>query len=522
MTKKSIRNKLFLYVTFIFLSFVIAIYAFNSLLLPTFYLSQKRTVLIKQAEKINSFNVTNYVAYYDVIEEMTLNSSTELVVYNEETGIVYESFMKRYGNYYSSTGEAQNPPPAEMGGKGIEGGKKGGKDEFLKKRWWNAGDSNPISTDGIFISSTDPELQVESLIFKQTLSTGDIVAVRVIVGAIEDSIHISNIFLLLISIIFLFLALIITYYFSKRFTKPIIEMQQITTRLRELDFSQTYQSKVKEEDELGMLGENINKLSTALSRALSELKTKNEQLVVELEKERQLDSLRRTFISNVSHELKTPLAIIESYAEGIQLGIAQTPEKQEMYSNIIIEEISHMTNLLDSILDLSQIEAGVLKLTNNHFSLKTQIRKVIQAHEVVADKKECKLIFNTVDKEDIIDADSMRVQQVIRNFVKNAINHAEIGTDIIIDETIKHGKVYVSVKNVGIELTDVEIKNIWNQFYKKDTSRTINRVLKQHGLGLSIVKGVLDLYPDAVYGTNRTGNGMSFWFALPLAKHDEA
>ena len=500
--KSSIGRKLFIYVFAIIFSLIGILYILNETVLPTFYLQSKKHVLVEQAEKIVAYQSAGYDLHYNDIERIGRNQGTEIAIYNGDD-VLYEPYMDNDKDSLIGSKEATNS--------GVDENKN---KKSPKVKWWQRSQNMDITAEGAFSTEIDPATHVESIIYKQLLNNGDVVAIRIAVGAIEDSIRITNTFLLIVSLIFIAIASILTYILSKKFTNPIIQMQQITQKMSDLKFDEYCD--VKSKDELGILSENINTLSNRLATALSELQEKNEKLVIELAKERQLDTMRRSFVSNVSHELRTPLSIVESYAEGLSLNVASDEKSRTEYCEIIIEEITHMTNLIDTILDLSQIETGVLKLRLTRINPVDEIQKIVQLYQVFAEQKGGKIIAQyDEDGAYMIETDHIRFQQILRNYMTNALTHAVDGTNIMIHQFIENDKVRIEISNEGVKLTTAEMKNIWNEFYKKDTDR--NRDQKQYGLGLSIVKGIVMLHKRAEYGVYQTDKGMCFWIAFPLS-----
>ena len=146
------------------------------------------------------------------------------------------------------------------------------------------------------------------------------------------------------------------YFVSNRFLGPITVLTNIAKRMSELDFTAKYE--VKTEDEVGVLGNSMNMLSETLEQALAELKEANTELKKDLEKKEQIDAMRKEFLSNVSHELKTPIALIQGYAEGLMDNINDDEESKEFYCEVIVDEARKMNQMVKKIMDLNQLEFG--------------------------------------------------------------------------------------------------------------------------------------------------------------------
>jgi signal transduction histidine kinase len=267
---------------------------------------------------------------------------------------------------------------------------------------------------------------------------------------------------------------------------------------------------VEREDEIGSLAKTLNFLSENLSNALSDLKEKNKKLELDIEKERQLEKLRKDFIAGVSHELKTPIGIIEGYAEGLKDNVVEG-EAREIYLDIIIDEAKKMNSLVMDMLELSRLEAGKTKLNINEFDLKELFEKVALKNQVDISNNNLTLIRNFSLNNYSVLGDSFKIEQVLTNFLTNAIKYTNNGEKIIVDIVEKKEHLYFSIENTGAFIPENELSNIWSQFYKIDKAR--NRSARSTGLGLAIVKNLLTLH-NSDFGVMNTKEGVKFYFSL--------
>ena len=341
-----------------------------------------------------------------------------------------------------------------------------------------------------------------------TLDNGDYIMLRASVESIQESAQISNQFFIYVTICVSCVGFLAMLFISKRFTEKIVDLAKITQKMSHLDFAQKYP--VETEDEIGILGNSINTLSETLEKTLGELKSANVQLKRELEQKVQIDEMRKEFLSNVSHELKTPIALIQGYAEGLQENINDDEESREFYCEVIMDEASKMNVLVKKLLDLNQIEFGTETLTMEHFDIVSTIDNILSNAEILFRQKEATLRFNAKN-EIYVWGDVYLVEEAFTNYMSNALNHVD-GDKIIEVKVEKTGKVVrISVFNTGARIPKEDIEQIWVKFYKVDKART--REYGGSGVGLSIVKATMERLGQQ-YGVENRENGVEFWFTL--------
>ncbi|MBR4344814.1 MAG: GHKL domain-containing protein [Lachnospiraceae bacterium] len=342
------------------------------------------------------------------------------------------------------------------------------------------------------------------------ISNQKLIFVRTNYSNIEESAVISNKFLAISGGALVILCSILMYIFSYGITKPILDLSEISKEMCELKFETRYTGKRK--DEIGELGKNINTLSSQLEKTISELKTANIELEKDIAKKTEVDSMRREFLSNVSHELKTPIALIQGYAEGLADNINDDEESRKFYCDVIVDEAQKMNKMVKKLLSLNELEFGNSGLELTRFDIVELVRSVASSIEVLAKNKEVSIVFN--ESEPIyVWADEYRVEEVITNYLSNALNHCSGSkiVDISFKQTDK--KVRVSVFNSGEQIPDTEIEHIWDKFYKIDKART--REYGGSGIGLSIVKAIMEAHNEK-FGVINHQAGVEFWFELTI------
>ena len=334
------------------------------------------------------------------------------------------------------------------------------------------------------------------------------------VGSIKESIDLFNRILIILSILSIIGGSIAIYIISSNVTKPLLELSDISIKMSRLEFENKYE--VKTDDEIGVLGNSINELSFKLEKAIKELKNANVQLKMDLEKKEQLDLMRQEFVANVSHELKTPIALISGYAEGLENeGILNDKENREYYISVIKDETEKMNSMVHQLLNLSALERGMEELDIERINLLEISKGVINNFDLKIKEKEIQLEID-IDENLFVWADGYKLEEVIRNYLSNAINHVDDNKYIkIYVENVGEGKVRLSVFNSGIQLQDEEREKIWEKFYKVDKART--RSYGGTGLGLSIVKAIAEKHNVTCGCDNKVINnykGIDFYFEL--------
>ena len=237
------------------------------------------------------------------------------------------------------------------------------------------------------------------------------------------------------------------------------------------------------------------------------------KLTEDIERERRIDKMRKEFISSVSHELKTPIALIQGYAEGLKLNVNEDEENRNFYCDVIMDEAGKMNRLVKDLLDLSQIEAGYFRLEKTVFDISFLVDHVLDKYRPILLEKGLKV--DVEKKENVaVNGDIVRIEQVLVNLLNNAINHVDDSKLIKITVTTRNEKIRVSVYNSGKTIPEESLDKIWTSFYKVDKART--RAYGGTGLGLSVVRAILELHRNA-FGVENHINGVTFWFEVDRA-----
>lgn len=328
---------------------------------------------------------------------------------------------------------------------------------------------------------------------------------------IQQNSMLNLLFLLIAGGCALLICLVFAYLVSRQFTRPLIEMAGLADRMSELDFSTKYTGFGRHEDaEVAQLGQSLNRLSTYLEQAIGELQRSNAQLAQEILEKERIDDMRREFIANVSHELKTPIALIQGYAEGLTAGVADDPEDRKFYCDTIADEASHMNKLVMQLLSLSRLERGAEQTFCEEVDLHALCAAAVRKTAVLCESRG--LTVDYADTQLTIRTDGDLLEQVLMNYLSNAIRYTADGGHIAIAAARADGRIRLTVFNEGNGLPEAELPRIWEKFYRTDRART--RAAGGTGIGLSLVRAIADALHGQCGAENAPG-GIVFWFALP-------
>lgn len=327
---------------------------------------------------------------------------------------------------------------------------------------------------------------------------------------IEQNSSFNLVFLLIAGGCALLICLACAYFLSRQFTRPLIAMGGVANSMARLDFSQKYEGSSR--DEIGELGQSLNRLSAYLEQAIGELQQSNTQLALEIKEKERIDNMRREFIVNVSHELKTPIALIQGYAEGLTAGVADDPEDRKYYCDTIADEADHMNKLVMQLLSLSKLELGAEQTYLDDVDLYALCGEAVCKTAVLCESRS--LSVGYTDTHVTVHTDGGLIEQVLMNYLSNAIRYTADGGHIELSAVPAGAGVRLSVFNEGEGLPEAELPKIWEKFYRTDRART--REAGGTGIGLSLVRAIADTLGGACGAENAAG-GIVFWFDIPDA-----
>ena len=354
----------------------------------------------------------------------------------------------------------------------------------------------------------DSEVGLEYLEMWGSLDKDFYFMMRFNVEGVTENVRVCSEFIKYICLAGIVLAVVIVWLISRRVTKPLHELTELSKRMAELDFDAKYTSGGS--NEIGQLGEHFNRMSENLEKAYSELLTANNELQQDIQKKQKIDDMRKEFLSNVSHELKTPIALIQGYAEGLAECINDDAESRDFYCEVIMDEASKMNTMVQKLLTLNQLEFGNDKIVMERFDLAMLLKNKIQSIAILAQQKEAQISYSGKDSV-YAWGDEFKIEEVITNYLSNALNHVSGAKKIEVRVEQDTEQVRVSVFNTGEQIPEADIGQIWDKFYKVDKART--REYGGSGVGLSIVKAIMESL-NHKYGVENRPDGVEFWFTL--------
>lgn len=340
-----------------------------------------------------------------------------------------------------------------------------------------------------------------------TLDNGFTIILRSPIARIEATMKVVNRLFIYVSASIMIFGSIFILLVSNVFATPLKRMAHAARSMSELDFN--VRIPVLTKDEIGELGIAMNVMSDRLQRTISELKMANIRLKKDIEQKKQIDEMRKEFLSHVSHELKTPIALIQGYAEGLKDNLFDDPESQEFYTDVIIDEAQKMNNMVKKLLELNELEFGNNPINIERFDVTTMISDIISSSSILANEVEATIEFH--EQTAYVWADEFMISEVFTNYFTNAIHYVIQGGVIRIWYTYVNNNLRVNVFNEGNQIAQEDIDKLFIKFYKADKART--REYGGNGIGLSIVAAVMEAHAKA-YGVYNVENGVVFYFDL--------
>ncbi len=477
-----ITGMIFLCLAFVFM----LIWMMNNLFLKEFYLNYKTASMEDAFEKLNAQSKSGNLyeeSFSDELEKICANENVSIVVMSSDGSVALQS---------ESESQAMMRQLFDL---------------MLGRN--NDASQLIISNDNYTIQkSTDDWNDNEYLTLWGTLDDGNLILIRSAIQSMTDAAELSNRLLIYIGVLSLFIGMIFSFAIVKHITRPLHEMTELSRHMTELDFDARYVPR-KHMNELDLLGLRMNELSDALESTIRELKQANTQLERDIDIRDKNESMRRDFISSVSHELKTPLALIRGYTEGLSENIAGSEEDRAFYLEVIIDETEKMNRIVQQLLSLNRLEYGEGQVNMERLDLLELVRSVVRSYSVIAREKEIKI--SLIHDSDTVNiwSDASMCEQVADNYLSNAIHYAAGDKQIEVRLEDKDDVVRLGVFNTGDPIDQEAMPHLWEKFYKADQART--REYGGTGIGLSIVYAIAEaLHTEC--GAQNYENGVLFWF----------
>lgn len=498
-TLKSVRIKLFFTICIVITMIILLLVIVNNVVLEKFYLYNK-TKTMKQIYKQINTSYNNELPYEKIEENLrvlSINNNLDILIKTDENILMLatDNYKTDYADEIEFFSNIKQ------------------KGEILRKLY----QEKMIDINIVKENNT----KINYIIVSAYLDNGYKLYMRTPTADLQESARISNNVLIVIGSAVIIISGIIASFISRKFAAPILELNSIAQRMSNLDFSQKYQVN-DTDDEMNNLGKSINIMSEKLEKTIKQLTVNNSELEKDIERKSKIDEMRKQFISDVSHELKTPIALIQGYAEGLVENVNVDDESREFYANVILDEANKMDRLVKQLLELMKLEYGKRDFNNESFDIVALINEVIKKCNVMVVENNIKIYFNC--KNVIMAyADIFYVEQILMNYITNAIRYSKevngerkIEINIYLDA--EKNKIRVSIFNSGDNIEEKELQRIWGRFYKVDSSR--NREKGGTGIGLAFVKAIMNNYQNE-YGAVNKENGVEFFFELDMDNGDK-
>ena len=562
MIKRSLRLKVSLLLFSAMILLLLTGLLFNTFFSERYYLKSRMNNLTDTFEQLESILKDESLVYdsekYYRVEEIEEKSSSSVIIFS----------MDRFSFEY----------PVDLNGdNGFARENRAEKNKRIKSVLLEYMLGFPVSeygpelikarkdTYGIY-KFHDTDNGVDYIDLVGFLKNNDIVLIRMNYDNISENAMNANFLFGISGLIVAVIGGIGIYFFSRSIEKPITNLANITDEMSKLNFSSRYEG--TRSDEIGVLGRNVNKMSDRLEKTINELKTANMELEKDIADKNEIDKMRREFISNISHELKTPIALIQGYAEGLADNVNDDAESRNFYCEVIMDEALKMNKMVKRLMNLSELELGNSKVQLERFDLTELIKEVCISFDIISKQKGVSLIFEQNEPK-FLWADRYMIEEVITNYLSNAFNYVS-GSNVIevrlteaamaddgVEEinirtdngnmansvnvannvnmvnsvndannenavsnvnmvhnvdAVKNGNIRVSVFNTGEQIPAESLPLLWDKFYKVDKART--REYGGSGIGLSIVKAIIELHHGS-YGARNFENGVEFWIEIP-------
>ncbi|MBP3902648.1 MAG: HAMP domain-containing protein [Blautia sp.] len=523
---RSLQRQITLIFIIVLLFSILLISLLNGFFLEKYYISQKTNVLIKAKESLNSLDIdtlvdgtsedTTFEFYFGEEEDTTEDYEDDINIAEEPVNAdeAFYTALDEMGRFSSRN----NLSWVVINRENSSFYAWGENDKMLRGKLFGYVYNLDSSESRIIKKSDDCVVQQVSDRFAGmdyvecwgALNSDYYFLIRTPLESITESVQISNRFYFFVGALVTAVSALILALLIRRLTRPIKELTVLSKRMASLDFEERYKSDAG--NEIDVLGDSFNKMSDELERTISELKTANLELQKDIENKIEIDKRRKEFLDNVSHELKTPIALIQGYAEGLKDNISDDPDSREFYCEVIMDEAQKMNKLVKNLLTLNQLESGKDPVVMERFDLVSVIRGVLQNMDIMLQQSGAEVVFEE-NAPVYVWADEFKVEEVVTNYTSNAIHHLGGEKKIVIRLLKEDGKVRVSVFNTGTPIPEEDIPNLWQKFYKVDKART--REYGGSGIGLSIVKAIMEGMQQE-YGVTNFENGVEFWFTLDL------
>ena len=510
MKRRSIRFKFFVAISAVTLVFIGVLLILNLFFYEDYYMLMRRGELRDAYQGIRNSYSGDIEEMMTVLDNYESQTAIRMAVVCSDGTVLYTSFNTR-----SDEGNADTQNPFQLPDFDLLDQQRRGYtilQSIAQNVSWNTLDSHSYQFLNVTLWDNDQYLCLAGVLDNQA---DKCLFAYMPYAYIEQNSSLNLVFLVIAGGCALLICLIFAYGVSRWFSRPLIAMAGLADRMSELDFSTKYQG--GSTDEIGQLGQSLNRLSAYLEQTIRELRQSNEQLAQEIKEKERIDNMRQEFIVNVSHELKTPIALIQGYAEGLTAGVADDPEDRKYYCDTIADEADHMNKLVMQLLNLSRLELGAEQTYSEDIDLHELCAEAVRKTAVLCESRGL-----TVEYDDTcitVRTDGDLLDQVLMNYLSNAIRYTVDGGKIKISAKQTGDCVRLTIFNEGDGLPEEELPKIWEKFYRTDRART--REAGGTGIGLSLVRAIADTLHGSC-GVENVEGGIVFWFELSASAENDS
>lgn len=461
---KSIKFKLWFYFAVFAVLLMAILWFLQIIFLETYYEEMKTNEIIRAADSI-----ADEYGQLDIEKMKEYSYKDDMYIHIEsDSGIVI----------YTASTESQRPSIIN-GQRDVEAVK-----QLLRK-----------SRKGIVSFTVDNQPgNVKTLVYGKLINEGSNNLVYLTIFApltpVESTVDILANQLIIITFISLLLAFLLSFFISKKLTSPIIKITDSASMLSRGNYNVTFEG--GQYSEIVRLADTLNQTANELSKS---------------------DELKKDLIANVSHDLRTPLTMIKSYAEMVRDLSGDNAEKRVAHLQVIIDEADRLNLLVSDLLALSRMQSGVSFLEIEEFDLKAAAESVLNSYEILKEREDYKINFYCNRDSAIVSGDPKRIKQVLSNLINNAVRYDNRGKEITLSITVSDGHAMCEIRDCGTGIPPEELEHIWERYYKV-RSNSGRSTSGGSGLGLAIVKEILTLHGAEFGVESEEGVGSTFWFKL--------
>ena len=467
----SLIFKLWMYFVAFAISLFIILWFMQVFFLQSYYSSMKKHEVIKLASDIEKVYATGN--FKDLVDNIAYRNFSTIYLLDKDGNVIYTSDEQNGGEDGKFT---------TLPGRHITIDTNGIVNKILSS-----------SNQKISYNLRVEKLKTELFVYGKTIpNTDDFLVIIASIDPIDATTTVVQSQLVYITIIALSVATIISFFLSRRISRPISKMNDTAKKLAVGNYDIVFEKAGYQE--MDDLADTLNYATTELAR---------------------IDKTKRELIANVSHDLRTPLTMIKAYSEMIRDLSGDNKEKREEHLKVIIDETDRLNRLVNDMMDLSKIESGVSDIVKGIFNFSEVIKSMTNNFKAIYENDNCKIILECPEELYAL-ADRTKIEQVLYNLIGNAINHSgSKNKEIKVKVTTNSKRIKVQVIDNGDGISKEDLAHIWDRYYK--ASKSFKRSSSGSGLGLSIVKNILTKHKSD-FGVNSTvGKGSIFWFDIERA-----